>query len=108
MPTLASTLVASTYPDQPDRLAQVHNLLEEALIDVNAEALPDVGQTGVVGERFVQGVAEVPAMGEIEACGLDELPFRANPLEEHHQLQLEEDDPVDRGPAPFGIQLLRP
>jgi len=34
--------------------------------------------------------------------------LRTNALEEHDQLQLEEDDRVDAGAAPVGIQLLRP
>jgi hypothetical protein len=33
---------------------------------LDAEALADAGQAGVVGQRFVQCVAQVPAVGEIE------------------------------------------
>ena len=60
-------------PDQACLLAQVDDLLEEALKDVDAEALPDAGQAGVVGQVLVQGVAEVPAVGQVEAGGLDQL-----------------------------------
>ena len=70
--------------------------------------LPDAGQAGVVGQLLVQGVAEVPAMGQVEAGRLDELALGADALEEHHQLQLEEDDRVDAGPAALGIELPRP
>ena len=62
----------------------------------------------MVGERLVEGVAEVPAVGQVEAGGLDQLALGADPLEEHDQLQLEEDDRVDAGPAPLGVQLPRP
>ena len=44
-------------------------------------------------------------MGQVEAGRLDELALGADALEEHDQLQLEEDDRVDAGPAPLGIQL---
>ena len=54
-------------PDQPRLLAQVDDLLEEALEDVDAEPLPDAGQAGVVGQLLVEGVAEVPAVGQVEA-----------------------------------------
>ena len=95
-------------PDEARLLAQIDDLLEEALEDVDAEPLPDAGQAGVVGQRLVEGVAEVPAVGQVEAGGLDELALGADALEEHHQLQLEEDDRVDGGPAPLGVELPRP
>ena len=95
-------------PDEPRLLAQVDDLLEEALEDVDAEPLPDAGQAGVVGERLVQGVAEVPAVGQVEARRLDQLALGADALEEHDQLQLEEDDRVDAGAAPLGVELLDP
>ena len=47
-------------------------------------------------------------MGEIQAGRRDELALGADPLEEHHQLQLEEDHGVDARPAPLGIELPRP
>ena len=95
-------------PDQARLLAQIDDLLEEALEDVDAQPLPDAGQAGVVGQVLVEGVAEVPAVGQVEAGRLDELALGADALEEHDQLQLEEDDRVDGGPAPLGIQLPRP
>ena len=95
-------------PDQPRLLAQIDDLLEEALEDVDAEPLPDAGQAGVVGEFLIEGVAEVPAVGQVEAGGLDQLALGADPLEEHDQLELEEDDRVDARPAPLGVQLPRP
>jgi hypothetical protein len=47
-------------------------------------------------------------MGQVKAGRRNELALGADPLEEHHQLQLEEDHRVDAGPATFGIELLRP
>jgi hypothetical protein len=95
-------------PDQAGLLAQIDDLLEEALKDVDAEALADAGEAGVIGQFFVEGVAEVPAMGEVEIRGLDELPLGADALEEHDQLQLEKHHRVDAGPASPRIQLPGP
>ena len=80
---------------RPASLAQLDDVLEEALEDGQAQALPDAGQAGVVGQRLVQGVAEVPAVREVEAGRLDQLPLGADALEEHDELELEEDDRVD-------------
>src|SRR5918993_4845291 len=70
--------------------------------------LPDAGETGVIGQLLVQRVAQIPAVGQVEAGRRDELPFRADALEEHHQVQLEKDDRVDGGTAPIRIEILRP
>jgi hypothetical protein len=59
----------------------------------------------VVGQRLVKGVAEIPPMGEVETRRLDQLPLRANALEEQDQLQLEEDDRVDRRSADLGVAI---
>ncbi len=60
-------------PHQPGLLAQLHHPLEEAPEDGDAQALPDLAQGGVVGQRLVQGVAQVPAVGQVQAGRLDEL-----------------------------------
>ena len=39
---------------------------------------------------------------------LDQLALGADPLEEHHELELEEDHGIDAGPPALGVQLLRP
>jgi hypothetical protein len=62
----------------------------------------------VIGQGLVEGVTEIPAVGQVEVRCLDELSFRADALEEHDELQLEEDYGVDRGPATFGVPLPRP
>ncbi len=68
-------------PDQPDLLAQVDDLLKEALEDVDPESLPDAGQAGVVGQRLIEGVAQVSAVGEVEGGGLDQAALGTDPLE---------------------------
>ncbi len=95
-------------PDQPDLLAQVGDMLEKPLEDVDPEPLPDAGQAGVVRQVLVERVAEVPAVGEVETRGRDELALGADPLEEHDELQLEEDDRVDARSAPLGVVLSNP
>ena len=47
-------------------------------------------------------------MRQVQARDFDEVPFRADALEKHHQLQLEEDDGVDAGSPTFGVELARP
>ena len=42
-------------PDEPGLLAQIDDLLEEALEDVDPQPLPDAGQAGVVGQRPRRG-----------------------------------------------------
>src|SRR5215211_6038897 len=63
---------------------------------------------GVIRQRLVQAVAQVPTVGEVEARRRDELSFRADAFEEHHQLQLEKDDRIDgRSGAACGRLLSR-
>ena len=60
-----------------------------------------LAQGGVVGQRLVQGVAQVPAVGQVEAGRLHQLALAAQPLEEQDQLELEEDHRVEaRSPDP--------
>jgi hypothetical protein len=51
----------------------------------------------VIGQRLVQRVAQVPAVGQVEAGRGDQLPLGADALEEPDQVQLEELDRVDAG-----------
>ena len=90
-------------PDQPGRDALLDDRLEEAAEDVQPIALPDAAQTGVVGQRLGQVVAEIPAQAQPVGDDPHELPLGAQPLEEQHQLQLEEDDRVDGGRPVVGI-----
>src|SRR5687768_11943103 len=47
-------------------------------------------------------------MGEMQAGGLDQAALRANALEEHDELELEEHDGVDRRPAALRIAVRDP
>ena len=49
----------------------------------------------MVRHRFVQVVAQIPAMRQIDLHVLHELPLRTDPLEKHNALKLEEDNRVD-------------
>jgi hypothetical protein len=86
-------------PNQPRLLAQFDDLREEALEDGEAEALANLREAGVVRQRLVEVVPEVPAVSQVQAGVLDELALRADALEEHDELELEEDDRVDAGAA---------
>jgi len=47
-------------------------------------------------------------VGEVQAGGLDQIALGADALEEHHQLELEEDDRIDARSSPVGIEAVRP
>ena len=105
---LGAVEVQLSTPHETSFIAQIDDLLEEALEDPDPEPLPDAGQAGMIRERLVERVAEVPAVRQVEAGRLDELALRAEPLEEHDQMQLEEDHRVDAGTASLGIVLPDP
>jgi len=44
-------------------------------------------------------------MGEVQARALDELPFGGDTLEEHDQVQFEEDYGINRGPTAAGVRV---
>jgi hypothetical protein len=58
----------------------------------------------VVGQRLVEVVAQVPSQREAIGYEPHQLALRADVLEEHHELQLEEDDRVHRGPAAIRVE----
>jgi len=95
-------------PDQPGFLAELHDPLEEALKDVDAEPRSNPGQTGMIGQWLIQGVPDIPAMGKVQARCLDELALGAEPFEKEDELQLEKDDWVDTRAAAFGVQVAHP
>jgi hypothetical protein len=101
---LCGVEVQLASPDQAGLLAQVDDFLEEALEDLDPQPLSDAGQAGVIRQVFIEGIAQIPAMGQVEAGGCDELTLGADPLEEHHELQLEEDGRVEGGSAAFRIE----
>ena len=97
--------VELTTANQARFLAQADHLLEEALEDVDPKPLPDAGQAGVVRQLLVEGVAQIPTVGEIEAGRLDQFALGADPFKEHHQLELDEDDRVNGRPTALSIEL---
>ena len=62
----------------------------------------------MIRELFVEGVAQIPAVGQVEAGRRDELARGADPFEEHDQLQLEKDDRVDARPSSVSIEIVDP
>ena len=95
-------------PNQPRRLAQIDDPLKEALEAVDTSALPNPGQARVIRQILVEGVAQVPPVGQVERSGFDELALGTQPFEEHDELQLDEDDWIDTRPAALSVQLPRP
>src|SRR6266540_4143594 len=83
-------------------------MLEEALENRQAQALPNPGQAGVVRQRLVQAIAQIPAVGEMETRGVDEPALGAQALKEEDELELEEHDRVNRWPAAPSIAVLDP
>ena len=72
-----------------------HRALEEVSKPLGAPTLPNARQRGVVRQRLVQVIAEVPSDAEAVRGHSGELPLGADALEEHDQLQLEEHDRVN-------------
>ena len=89
-------------------MAERNDVFEEPLEERQAEALADARQARVLGQRFIQAIAQIPAVGEVQAGCLDQAALQTNPLEEHDELQLEEHDGVDRRPAARGVEIAHP
>jgi hypothetical protein len=91
-------------------LPEVDDLYKGALKNIDRPALPDAGQAGVAGQLLVQGVAEVPAMDQVETRGFSDLPLEADAVDEQDQLVLAvaEDDRDDVWPPALGVQRSRP
>jgi hypothetical protein len=86
-------------PDKTDVLALLHDPIEEAAEDCHAVAVTDFGQAGVVRERLMQIVAEIPAQTEPIGGDTHELAFGAEVLKKPDQLKFEKDDRVNGGSA---------
>lgn len=56
-------------PDQPRRDAQFHDPFKELLKGRQAIALADLAESAVVGHCFSQGVADVPALRQVQVVG---------------------------------------
>ena len=86
-------------PDQSGCLTHIDDPFEEPVEDLHTQAIPDAAQAGMLGQRLIQVIAQIPAVRQIQASHLDQSPFRADPLEEHDELELEEDDRIDGRPT---------
>ena len=95
-------------PDHPRPDARLDDLVEEAAEDAQPVPRADAREAGMVRQRFVQPVAEVPAVGEVQAGGLDQAALRADTFEEPNELELEEHDRIDRRPAAVRIAVRDP
>ena len=71
------------------------DVVEKATKEIDAVAVTDLGQAGVIRQWLMQVIAEIPS--QTEAVGGDdhELAFRADALEKHDELELEKHDRVD-------------
>jgi hypothetical protein len=75
-------------PDEIGLLAQLHHPREEAAEQVQAEALADAGQAGMVRKSLVQIIAQIPAHAEPVGGEFQQLALRAQTIEEQHKLEL--------------------
>ena len=91
-------------PHQPRLEALLHYPPEEAAENREPEALPRACQVGVVGQALGEVVAGVPAHREAIGGHPHELALRADALEEHGELELEEDHRVYQRPAAPRVQ----
>jgi hypothetical protein len=73
--------------------------------DFPALSLPDLAQAAVIGDRFVQVVANEPAMSQIEIHRLHQLALGANAFEESDQLEPEEHHRIDGRTPEIRIEL---
>jgi hypothetical protein len=95
-------------PDQAGRVAEFDNPLEETLEDLAPQSIPDPREAGVVGQRLIQVIPQVPAVRQVQTGNFDELALRAESLEEHDQLELEKDHRIDGGAAVGGVAVFDP
>src|SRR5215204_5659528 len=90
-------------PNQSRRVALVHDRLEEAAENRQPVALPNTRQARMVRKRLGQVVAKIPTQAQSVGDDAQELAFGAHALEEEDELQLEEDDRVNRRTARLSI-----
>ena len=91
-------------PHEPGLRAAPDDLLKETPEDGKAEAFASSGEVRVVGQELVKVVAQVPAHGEPVGRDAHQLPLLPQPLEEEHELELEEDHRIDGRPAAPGVE----
>src|SRR5262245_52747041 len=69
-------------PDEAGLLTLLDDALEKAAHDVESVAIPDTAETGVVRQWLIEVVAQKPPDAEPVGRMGEQLPFRAQPLEE--------------------------
>ncbi len=85
----------SLAPDEPGMGALLDDHRGEPTEDSQSQASTNLTQTGMIGQWLVEVIADL----------LHQLTFRANPGEEHQQLQSEEDLGIDGRPTTAGIAI---
>src|SRR5690348_9165560 len=68
-------------PNQSCLLAAFDNLLEETLENDEPVAVADLAQAAVVRHRFIEVIANVPAVSQVDVNCLHQLPFGADAFE---------------------------
>ena len=96
-------------PHEPGLRAAPDDLLKETPEDGKAEAFASSGEVGVVGQELVKVVAQVRTSARRagrprRASDAHQFPLRSHPLEEEHELELEEDQRIDGRPAAPGVE----
>lgn len=86
-------------PDEARRPTLLDDGVKERPEDVDARAVTDARQAGVIWQGFVAVRAELPADTESIRRHREQLAFRAEPREEEHQLELEEHHGIDGWPS---------
>src|SRR5258708_2107050 len=93
-------------PDQLLLLALLYNGVEEAAKDVDPIAFTNTCEAGMIGQGLSKVVPQVPPDAQTISRMPHQLPFRAYPFKEHHQLQFEEHHRINGGAATTCIGLL--
>jgi hypothetical protein len=87
-------------------LAESDDVLEESLECRYTKSSTDASRSGIVRQRFVQGVAHVPTVGQVQGHHCPELALRTQAFKEENELQLEKDDRVNTRSATIGLVVL--
>src|SRR5215211_1982008 len=93
-------------PDQTCLDTQLYDPLEELAEHLQAEAIADASEAGVIGQSFQEIVAHVPPCGEAVGDDAHQFSLAANTLIEHDQLQAKEDFGVDARSSGMGVEIL--
>ncbi len=93
-------------PHKPRLEALLHDPLEEQPKDLEPVALADPREAGVVGQRLVEVVSQIPADAKAVGHNLHQLPLASQSLEEKNKLEFKEDYRVDTRAARGSVAIL--